>query len=89
MDLETNDAESVRLRIRFSERFSQVSSRYPLRVTETFGGDLARAMAATDEEVRAAVREWEIGRGIEPRDWELIGKKEGQGETDVGDEMSR
>ena len=32
----------------FSDRFRQVANRYPLQVTDVYGGDLARAMADSD-----------------------------------------
>ena len=60
----------------FSGRFRRVSNGYPWRVIEAFDGDHKGAMAATDEEVAAAVRVWEIGHGLEPLDWKAIGQAE-------------
>jgi hypothetical protein len=59
-----------------AERFRLVSTRYPRRVAEAYGGDLARAMADSDEEVAERVRAWEVERGLEPRDWRTIGRVE-------------
>ena len=59
-----------------SERFRRVSNRYPRRVAEAYGGDLARAAAATDDEVAATVRAWELAHGLKPRDWQAIGRTE-------------
>jgi hypothetical protein len=62
--------------IQHSQRFRAVSNRYPRRVAEAYGGDIARAMSESDEEVAATVAAWERARGIEPRDWRAIGAKE-------------
>ncbi|TMF99302.1 MAG: hypothetical protein E6I03_12320 [Chloroflexi bacterium] len=67
------------LAIRHSERFRRVSNRYPRRVAEAYGGDLGEAMADSDEEVAAAVRDWERSQGLEVRDWEAIGRTEAGG----------
>ena len=67
------------LAIRHSERFRRVSNRYPRRVAEAYGGDLGEAMADTDEEVAAMVRDWERSQGLEVRDWEAIGRTEAGG----------
>jgi hypothetical protein len=64
------------LGIRHSERFRRVSNGYPRRVAEAYGGDLADAMADTDEEVAAMVRDWEKSQGLEVRDWGAIGREE-------------
>ena len=62
--------------IRHSERFRKVSNRYPLRVTEAYGGDLERAAADSDEKVAETVAEWERAQGLDPRDWVAIGREE-------------
>ena len=62
--------------VRHSMRFRRVSTRYPLRVTEAYDGDIARAAADTDEQVAAKVAEWERRQGLEPRDWRAIGADE-------------
>jgi hypothetical protein len=59
-----------------SERFRQVSTRYPRRVAEAYSGDLDRAMADDDEQVAATVSAWEHDHGLEPRDWRAIGVAE-------------
>jgi len=64
------------LAIHHSERFRRVSNRYPRRVAEAYAGDLAEALADTDEEVAARVRDWERSQGLEVRDWEAIGRAE-------------
>lgn len=61
---------------RHCERFRPVSSRYPRRVAEAYGGDLARAAADSDEQVAATVAAWECEVGLEPRDWQEIGAAE-------------
>jgi hypothetical protein len=64
-----------------SDRFRRVSTRYPRRVAEAYGGDIARAAADSDAEVAAMVRAWEIREGLRPRDWQAIGlDEEGQRE---------
>jgi hypothetical protein len=59
-----------------SERFRQVSNRYPRRVAEAYGGDLERAAAASDEEVATTVAAWEKAQGLRVRDWRAIGATE-------------
>ena len=59
-----------------SERFRRVSTRYPRRVAEAYGLDLARAMAASDEEVAATVAAWERDNGLPVTDWPAIGQYE-------------
>ena len=66
------------LGVRHSERFRKVANRYPLRVTEAYGGDIERAAADTDEQVAAKVAEWERRQGLVPRDWSAIGASEGR-----------
>jgi hypothetical protein len=61
---------------RHSQRFRRVSNRYPLRVTEAYGGDLEQAMADTDEEVAATVRDWERSQGLEVTNWYALGAEE-------------
>jgi hypothetical protein len=63
-------------RRRHSERFRRVSNRYPRRVAEAYGGDLARAATDSDEQVAATVRVWEVDQGITPLDWRAIGRVE-------------
>ena len=65
------------MKLAHAERFRKVSTRYPRRVAEAFGGDLCRAMAASDEEVAAMVVAWEEAHGLVPRDWARIGASEG------------
>jgi hypothetical protein len=62
--------------VQHSRRFRRVSTRYPLCVTEAYGGDIARAMAAGDDEVAATVAAWERHHGLEVRDWRAIGREE-------------
>jgi len=69
--------------VRHSLRFRRVSTRYPRRVAEAYGGDLARAAADTDEQVAAAVATWEQAGGIPTRDWRRIGAEEKRGGTVV------
>ena len=61
---------------RFSERFRQVSNRYPLRVAEAYHHQLDPAMADSDEQVAATVAEWERRNGMPVRDWAAIGAEE-------------
>ena len=58
------------------ERFRRVSTRYPRRVAEAYGGDLARAMADSDEHVAATVAAWERCHALAPRAWDVIGTDE-------------
>lgn len=62
-----------------SQRFRKVSTRYPRRVSEAYGGDLARAMADDDATVASTVTAWEEAQGLLIRDWVAIGREEGQG----------
>jgi len=64
--------------ITHSMRFRKTSNRYPLRVTEAFDGNIARAAGCTDREVAERVREWELAHDLEPRDWPAIGREEGR-----------
>jgi hypothetical protein len=71
-----------------SERFRRVSNRYPRRVAEAYEGDLARAMADTDEQVAATVAVWEKSEDTVARDWTAQGlsEREGEDQTEVGDD---
>ena len=51
----------------------QVSNRYPLRVTEAYGGDPARALADDDATVAETVRRWEEAHGLEVQDLVALG----------------
>jgi hypothetical protein len=64
------------LAVSHSERFRRVSTRYPRRVAEAYGSDLARAAADSDEQVTATVATWERAQGFEPVDWQAIGAEE-------------
>ena len=57
-------------------RFRRVANRYPMRVNEAYGGDLAAAAKDDDAAVAAWVRAYELSIGLEPRDWVAIGKAE-------------
>lgn len=70
------------MKLQHSERFRKVSNRYPRRVAEAYGLDIARAAADSDEKVAATVRAWEIEQGLEPRDWVAIGLAEGRDDRD-------
>ena len=50
-----------------------MSTRYPRRVAEAYGGDLDRAMVDDDERVAGTVAAWERGHSLEKRDWRAIG----------------
>jgi hypothetical protein len=64
-------------------RFRAVSNKYPRMVAYAYGGDIATAAAASDEEVAEAVAAWERSQGLEPRDWYRIGAEdEGRAEDD-------
>jgi hypothetical protein len=67
----------------FSERFRRVSNRYPRTVSYAYGRDLSSALAASDDEVRAKVREWEIAQGYAPRDWYATGRAEGRDDSEI------
>ena len=64
-------------------RFRRVANRYPMRVNEAYGGDLAAAAKDDDAAVAAWVRVYEISIGLEPRDWVAIGKGERRAEPDA------
>jgi hypothetical protein len=58
-----------------SERFRKLGGMaYPRRVAEAYGRDLARAAAATDEQVAATVAAWERSQGLAVRDWAAVGR---------------
>jgi hypothetical protein len=65
-----------KLQLDHSMRFRKVSTRYPRRVAEAYGGDLDKAFAESDEVVAATVAAWERSEGLEPRDWRAIGAEE-------------
>ena len=62
--------------VRHSLRFRRVSNRYPNMVAQAYDRDLAAAAAASDEEVAARVRAWEVANGWPVRDWVAIGAAE-------------
>jgi hypothetical protein len=62
--------------IAHSIRFRRVTNRYPGRVAEAYGLDVERALNDSDEEVAAAVAEWERQHDIRVRDWPAIGRVE-------------
>ena len=64
-------------------RFRRVANRYPMRVNEAYGGELAAAAHDDDAAVAAWVRTYEISIGLEPRDWAAIGKSERRDEPDA------
>ena len=68
---------------RHSIRFRKVSTRYPLRVTEAYNGDIERAAADSDEHVAAVVTAWERQHGLRPRNWAAIGERERFGEDEA------
>ena len=71
-------------RVRHSLRFRQVSTRYPRRVSEAYGGDIEQAARDSDEQVAARVAKWERAQGLEPREWVAIGREEeGRDEDEV------
>jgi hypothetical protein len=51
-----------------SERFREVSTRYPRRVSEAYEGDLLAAAADDDMTVAERVASWEGAHGIESPD---------------------
>jgi hypothetical protein len=67
-------AKSDPVRFQHSTRFRRVADKYPRRVWEAYGGDIAMAAGDSDEHVAATVREWEIANGLEPRDWVAWGR---------------
>ena len=70
----TNGPDDIRRR--HSIRWRAVSTRYPHRVAEAYGGDVARALAETDAQVAATVAQWERSQGLALRDWRAIGAEE-------------
>jgi len=77
--------EPYPLAVRFSNRFSNVSTKYPNIVAGAYGRfDLARALANDPYTVAAKVAKWERAQGVEPRDWAAIGRREGHSGIDRG-----
>jgi hypothetical protein len=64
------------LALAHSVRFRKVSTLFPHLVARAYRGDLARAMRATDAEVRKRVAAWERENRLTPRNWRLIGRRE-------------
>ena len=62
--------------VQHSNRFRKVSTLFPHMVARAYDRDLARAMADTDEQVLATVAAWEQANGLEPQDWQAIGRTE-------------
>jgi hypothetical protein len=56
---------------------------YPLYVTLAYKRDLAAAAAATDEQVLAKVRTYEIANNTALRDWAAIGVEERAGDLPI------
>jgi hypothetical protein len=52
-----------------SQRFRNVSTRYPQRVAEAYEHDYASANDDTDEEVAARVAAWERANGLPVTEW--------------------
>jgi len=67
-----------------SERFRQVSSRYPRVVAEAYDGDIERAAEDSDQQVAATVAAWAHARGLPPRDWYAVGAEERAYEEALG-----
>jgi hypothetical protein len=64
-----------------SERFRNVSNRYPRQVADAYRevfGDAGLALQDTDEQVAGVVAAWERSHGLRPRDWHAIGVTEGR-----------
>ena len=60
-------------RHRHAHRFRKVSSRYPLRGTEGYDGDRARAMTDTDDDVMAAtVAAWKKAQVLKVTYWPAV-----------------
>jgi hypothetical protein len=59
-----------------SVRFRKIANRYPRVVAAAYGGDVAAALADSDDEVAARVATWERDHGLERRDWRRIGAEE-------------
>jgi hypothetical protein len=60
------DAGLDPLAVAHSERFRKFGNGYPRLVALSYGRDLKRAMADSDEQVAATVHAWERGRlGVE------------------------
>lgn len=76
MDRDALVEQHGELAVAHSERFRQVSTRYPGRVAEAYDGDLERAAADSDEQVAATVANWEQAQGLERVDWQTIGAEE-------------
>ncbi|GAA3644128.1 hypothetical protein [Microlunatus ginsengisoli] len=78
-------ATELSLAVRFSNRFGNVSTRYPKIVAGAYGRfDLARALASDPDTVAAKVAAWERAQGHEPRNWAAIGRNEGHAGVDRG-----
>jgi hypothetical protein len=82
-------AEDLDHQVAFSARFRNVSTRYPRRVAEAYGGDTEQAMADNPETVAETVAAWEVEQGKEPTDWAAIGRSEGHDGTDPGPPLDR
>src|SRR6476660_4399470 len=82
--------ELYSLAVKFSNRFGNVSTKYPNMVPRAYGRlDLARALANDPYAVAAKVARWERAQGHEPRDWAAIGRQEGHAGIDRGAGVSR
>lgn len=78
------------LAVKFSNRFGNVSTKYPNMVAGAYGRfDLARALANDPYTVAAKVARWERAQGHEPRDWAAIGRQEGHAGIDRGAGVNR
>jgi hypothetical protein len=78
------------LAVKFSNRFGNVSTKYPNMVAGAYGRlDLARALANDPYTVATKVARWERAQGHEPRDWAAIGRQEGHAGIDRGAGVNR
>ena len=69
---------SESISVAHSIRWRRVSNRYPRRVWEAYGGDIATALASTDADVARTVAAWERQHGLPVCDWYAIGREEGR-----------
>ncbi len=72
MTKRTTTRHLPRLAVYHSNRFRRVGNGFPAMVGEAYGGDTAKALGDTDDQVFAKVRAWQKRQGREPENLRAI-----------------
>lgn len=61
-----------KLSVYHSNRWRRFGNGVPSMVGAAYGGDIAKALAHTDDQVFATLRAWEIQQGRKPNNWRAV-----------------